>query len=105
MIENKQYYVKTETRVNDLFTEGEKVNNLLLKNSLDCDKIVGKSVIRTRQSGDSIRLAGRGCTKTLKKLMNELKTTRKRQKLVLVLTDDRGVVWVTRRCGAALRGK
>ncbi len=94
IIENKQYYVKTETRVNDLFTEGEKVNNLLLKNSLDCDKIVGKSVIRTRQSGDSIRLAGRGCTKTLKKLMNELKIPENVRNSVPVIADDRGVVWV-----------
>lgn len=67
---------------------------MLLKNSLDCDKIVGKSVIRTRQSGDSIRLAGRGCTKTLKKLMNELKIPENVRNSVPVIADDRGVVWV-----------
>lgn len=94
IVKNKQYYVRTEIRVNDLFTEDEKVNNLLLKNSLDCDKIVGKSVIRTRQSGDNIRLAGRGCTKTLKKLMNELKIPENNRNSIPVIADDKGVIWV-----------
>ena len=44
--------------------------------------------------GDSVRLAGRGCTKTLKKLMNELKIPNELRDSVPVLADDDGVIWV-----------
>ena len=94
--ENFEFEVQTEHRINDLFTKKEKINNLLLKNSLDCDKIIGKSVIRTRLAGDSIRLAGRGCTKSLKKLMNELSVPREYRDSLPVIADDVGVIWV---CG------
>lgn len=90
------YRVSTRRQINDLFTNGKKVNNLLLKNSLDCDKIIGKSVLRTRLPGDSIRLAGRGCTKTLKKLYNEMKLSPAVRDTLPVMADERGVVWI---CG------
>lgn len=88
------FRVKTERRINDLFTKNEKVNNLLLKNSLACDKIIGKSVLRTRQPGDSIRLAGRGCTKTLKKLFCELGIPQDMRAYIPVIADDKGVIWI-----------
>ena len=88
------YRVETEHRINDLFTNGEKINNLLLKNSLDCDKIIGKSVLRTRLAGDSIRLAGRGCTKSLKKLMNELSVPKELRDSLPVIADEAGVIWI-----------
>ena len=86
--------VKTERRINDLFTKDEKVNNLLLKNSIACDKIIGQSVLRTRQPGDSIRLAGCGCTKTLKKLYNELAVPENMREHLPVMADDKGVIWI-----------
>ena len=86
------FEVKTERRINDLFTKDEKVNNLLLKNSIACDKIIGQSVLRTRQPGDSIRLAGRGCTKTLKKLYNELAVPENMREHLPVMADDKGVI-------------
>lgn len=88
------YRVETECRINDLFTNSEKINNLLLKNSLDCDNIIGKSVIRTRMPGDSIRLVGKGCTKSLKKLFNELKIPQDERDTLPVMADDMGVVWI-----------
>lgn len=91
---NFKFDVKTERRINDLFTNSEKINNLLLKNSLDCDKIIGKSVLRTRLAGDSIRLAGRGCTKSLKKLMNELSVPKELRDSLPVIADDAGVIWI-----------
>lgn len=91
---NFEFKVKTERRINDLFTNGEKINNLLLNNSLDCDKIIGKSVLRTRQAGDSIRLVGRGCTKSLKKLMNEYHVPTELRDTLPVLADDSGVIWI-----------
>ena len=88
------FNVTTAVKDNTFFKNGEKVNNLLLNNSIDCDKIVGESVSRTRLPGDSVRLAGRGCTKTLKKLMNELKIPNELRDSVPVLADDDGVIWV-----------
>ena len=72
----------------------EKINNLFLNNSLDCDKIVGKLIIRTRQSGDSIRLKNRGCTKSLTKLYNESGIPVDERDLLPVICDNIGVVWI-----------
>lgn len=88
------YTVQTECRFNDLFTKGKKINNLLLKNSLACDNIIGQSVIRTRLPGDSIRLAGKGCTKSLKKLFNELKLPSAERDSIPLIADDMGVIWI-----------
>lgn len=89
-----RYSVSCEVRNNNLFKKSEKINNLLLNNSLDCDKIMGKSVIRTRQPSDSIRLKGHGCTKSLKKLMNEHKIPREERDFIPLIADERGVVWI-----------
>lgn len=76
--------------------KGNKINNLLLNSLLDCDKIVGQYCLRTRLPGDSIRLVGKGYTKTLNKLFNEAAVpVHKRDKLP-VLADGDGVIWV---CG------
>ena len=63
-----------------------------LKNKLDYDKLVGSLFVRTRLPGDRIRLAGRGCTKSLKKLFNEAHTPRR--DAILILSDEAGLVWV-----------
>ncbi len=70
------------------------VYNLLLKNRVDCDKIKGKLTVRIRNEGDSIRLAGRNCTKSLKKLFNELKIPTEEREALPVAADDEGVVWI-----------
>ena len=72
----------------------KKINNLLLNNSLDCDKIVGQSVLRTRMSGDSIRLKNRGCTKTLNRLFSENSIPLEERDNLPVLADEKGVIWV-----------
>lgn len=71
------------------------VNSLLLKNALDCGKIVGKLVVRNRQEGDKIRLVNRGVTKSLKKLFNELKIPNAERELLPVACDEIGVAWVS----------
>ncbi len=77
------------------FTENDdKIHKLFLNNTLDCDKIVGKSVLRTRGEGDFIKLRGRGCTKSLKKLFCEKKVPTEIRGVVPVLSDDLGVIWV-----------
>lgn len=81
---------------NNFFEKDKKVNNLFLKNALDCDKIVGKLVTRTRESGDRIKLKNKNCTKTLKKLYNEYSVPLEERKYIPVISDDEGVVWI---CG------
>ena len=54
----QSFNVKIEKADKKLITESKKVNNLLLNNAIDCDKISGELVIRTRLPRDNIRLAG-----------------------------------------------
>ena len=86
--------VKITESENIFFENGQKVNNLFLNNAIDCDKIVGNWKIRTRLSGDSIRLKGRGCTKQLNKLLNELNIPVNFRDTLPVIADEKGVVWV-----------
>ncbi|MBR4072440.1 MAG: tRNA lysidine(34) synthetase TilS [Clostridia bacterium] len=72
----------------------KKINNLLLKNYLDCDKIVGKSALRTRMSGDCVKLKNKNGTKSLKKLYTEYKIPVEKRDNWPVLCDDMGVVWI-----------
>ncbi len=88
------FSVDVQKQTNNLFKKNEKVHNLLLKNTLDCDKIVGKLVLSTRQAGDTIRLKNKNCTKTLKKLYCEYKIPLDERENLPVLRDDQGVVWV-----------
>ena len=78
----------------EIIKEDKKINNLLLKSSLDCDKIMGKSVLRTRLPGDNIRICGKRETKTLKKLYNEYKIPVEQREFWPVLADDSGVIWI-----------
>jgi len=72
----------------------EKVNNLLSNNLIDCDKICGKLVVRTRVAGDKMRPIKRGITKTLKQLYTEYKVPSNERKNLPVIADDEGVVFV-----------
>lgn len=75
------------------FAYSKKINNLVFKNSFDCAKIKGKLVIRHRLGGDTLCPAGRGCTKTLKKLCNEAHLPRSQRGLLRILADEQGIVW------------
>lgn len=76
------------------------INNLqnILKQDLeyflDCDKIHGRITVRSRESGDKISLKARGCSKTLKKLFNELEIPPEKRNEVAVFADDDGVILV-----------
>ena len=88
-------YVVNMTETTDNFLDSQQnVNNLLLKNSIDCDKIVGQYTVRTRWSGDSIRLKNRGCTKTLNKLYNECNVPIEERDAIPVIADEKGVIWI-----------
>ncbi len=64
----------------------------------DCDKIIGSVIIRTRNAGDRISPQGRGCTKTLKKLFNELKILPEHRDSLAVAADDLGVIGIIGYC-------
>lgn len=60
----------------------------------DCDKIVGNVNIRPKKAGDKIIPANRNCTKTLKKLLNELSVPVEERDCLPVICDDLGVIGV-----------
>ncbi len=92
--EKAEFSLETEEIANTFFNKNQKVNNLLLKSLIDCDKIVGKSVARGRLPSDKIRLLNRGCTKSLKDLFSEAKIPLAERDILPVLADDKGPVWV-----------
>lgn len=104
------YSVEISKKANDLFEEDKKIHNLLLKNTLDCDKIVGKLVCRTRTSGDKIKLKNKNGTKSLKKLFTEYSVPVNERDVWPLLCDDEGLVWVYKigvahRCAAGSDSK
>lgn len=64
----------------------------------DYDKIIGGIVIRERQCGDKISPANRGCTKSLKKLYNELGIPVEKRRSVGVICDDLGIIGIVDYC-------
>lgn len=59
-----------------------------------CDAICGNITVTSRAEGDTIRLAGRNCTKRLKKLFSEAKLTLEQRDCVPVFRDACGVIGV-----------
>ena len=75
------------------YSKESNIHNMFTKKDIDYDKIKGKIFLRNRKSGDKIRLAERGLTKSLKKLFNESIPLEERHK-VAVLSDNDGVIYV-----------
>ena len=70
-----------------------KINNLLFKYSIDCDKIKGELLIRSRAEGDKYRPVSRNVSKTIKKLLNESELTPKQKAELFIIADDEGIVF------------
>ena len=60
----------------------------------DCDKIIGSFTIRQRAQGDKITPNKRNCTKSLKKLFNEMKIPADKRCEIPIVADDEGVIAV-----------
>lgn len=60
------------------------------------DSIYGKMFVKSRSEGEKVRLVGRNCTKTLKKLFSEAKLNGEGKTLIPVIYDEEGVIAV---CG------
>ncbi len=77
--------------------EGEqswKIYGKLLNYCADCDRIVGKLIVRSRETGDVFSSHRRGNTKTVKKLFNEKKIDAKKRCGIAVICDSAGIVFV-----------
>ena len=72
----------------------KKINNMLSYTLIDCDKISGEMLIRSRKEGDKITLAKRRVTKSLKKLFSEEKIPENERLSKVVISDDKGIVLV-----------
>lgn len=64
----------------------------------DADRVCGEVTVRTRREGDTICPAGRGVTKTLKKLYNEAKIPVEARASLPVIADEKGVIGVAGVC-------
>lgn len=72
--------------------KADNVHNPFTNYVLDCDKIKGRIILRTRKSGDRIKLLGRDFTSDVRKLLSRLPEG-VRDKAIL-LCDDDGVIFV-----------
>lgn len=91
--EKISFSVETEVITKNKFVELCKINKLLLKNAIDCDKIVGKLVLRTRKAGDRLSPSGRGLSKPLRRLQAEADIPVFLRENAPVAEDENGVVW------------
>lgn len=64
------------------------------KNILDFEKIPRDAIIRNRRTGDRFCFSCRNITKTVKKLMNELKIPPSSRNLVPLIAHKNEVIWV-----------
>ncbi len=71
-----------------------KLDKYTLKNYVNSDIIASKPILRNRLAGDTIKLYKRGITKSIKKLMNEMKIPEEKRDKLLVLADGNEVFWV-----------
>lgn len=73
-----------------------KINNLLFNNLINYDTILNtnSSCVRNRRDGDSFRPAGRGLTKTLKKLFNEAGVPPEKRDCLLILQSGGTILWI-----------
>jgi len=71
-----------------------KINNLLFNSLLDCDTITDALTVRSRRAGDRFTPAGRGVTKTLKKLFGEMKIPAANRDEIVILQSGGEIVYV-----------
>ena len=80
-------------RVSDILLYHDEVNKNLTYTSIDCDKIQGGVILRTRRPGDKILLPGRAHRTELKKLYSSLKLPAEQRDKALVMEDEQGLIW------------
>ena len=73
----------------------QKFNKHLLAKVIDYDKIKGALLFSSMREGDKIKPYGRGVTKALRRIFNEMRIEPALRRGISVLRDDAGVVWVS----------
>ncbi|HHV33026.1 MAG: tRNA lysidine(34) synthetase TilS [Ruminococcaceae bacterium] len=71
-----------------------KFNNLLFNNAINYDTIFKITSVRNRSNGDVFRPAGRGVTKTLKKLFNEARLEPMLRSNAVILESGGTIAWL-----------
>lgn len=82
-----------EYEIINIHKDLQKLNKQDMDNLIDCDKICGESLLRNRRDGDSFVPRNRKCTKTLKRLFNDEKVSLTERSQMLILSDEKGIVW------------
>lgn len=75
-------------------------NNFLTNFDIDCDKIQGGVVVRTRRQGDEIRLPGENFSRKLRKVYNAKKIPPFMREYAVVIEDENGIVFAEH-CGVS----
>lgn len=79
-------------KIPNFIVKTEIVNNLLLNNTIDCDKIVGELTVTLKQNGDTIKLKGRP-NKEIRRIYSEKKIDPNLREHLPVIRDEKGVIW------------
>ena len=88
---NSGYYLLKIS--NKKYDNLKKINNLLFKYSIDCDKIIGNLEIRSRRDGDKFSPVGRNLSKTIKKLLCESDLTDSEKSNLFIICDEDGIIF------------
>ena len=72
----------------------QKFNKKLFNNALDYATITGSILLRNRRPGDWFCQAGRGVTKSLKKLLNEEKIPQQKRGQLCLAAKGSQVLWL-----------
>lgn len=80
--------------VKSILDEHGKIHKKFLNDCIPCDIITDDTVLRYRRAGDTFTDARRGVTKTVKKLLNELKIPREKRDSILLAARGSEVLWI-----------
>ena len=78
----------------DTVDPGRNVHKKSWNHAIPCDIITQDAVVRHRRAGDTFTDPRRGQTKTIKKLLNELKIPRERRDRLIVIARGSTVLWL-----------
>lgn len=82
----------------------KEIRKCVFSNCLDYDTITSDTMVRSRRAGDSFSPAGRGVTKSLKKLLNEKKIPPSLRQGLVILSNGQNILWIEG-CGPSEQAK
>lgn len=87
------FQVDTELVLRENFEKKLKINNLLLKNAIDYDRMLNGFKFRTRQPGDRMTPAGKLHSKPIRRLQAEAGLLAEQRENLPLAVDAGGIVW------------